>query len=68
MKALITAFALLSFVAASSIPMATTAYAKTEHSTKHKKVVKKKTHKKVVHNVHNKGTKSTTKMKKPSQA
>jgi hypothetical protein len=64
MKALITAFALLSFVAASSIPMATTAHAKAEHSTKHKKVVKKKTHKQVVH----KKTRNTSRMKKPSQA
>jgi hypothetical protein len=61
MKALITAFALLSFVAASTIPMATEAQAKTEHHVKSKK---NKHVKKVVHKKHNMGNR----MKKPSQA
>jgi Ni/Co efflux regulator RcnB len=59
MKALITAFALLSFVAASTIPLATEAQAKTAHHVKGKKHVHKVAHKK-----HNTGKR----MKKPSQA
>jgi hypothetical protein len=42
MKALITAFALLSFVAATTIPYAAQAETKTTHQTTHKKVSKKK--------------------------
>jgi hypothetical protein len=60
MKALITAFALLSFVAASTIPLATEAQAKTEHHMKGKK----KHIKKVAHKKHNMGKR----MKKPHQA
>lgn len=64
MKALITAFALLSFVAASTIPMITKAQAQTEQTTPKKKAAKKaKTTKKVV-----KKKTSSKKMKKPSQA
>jgi len=59
MKALITAFALLSFVAASTIPLASEAQAKTVHH------VKKKHVKKVVSKKPKSGNK---KMKKPSQA
>jgi hypothetical protein len=62
MKALITAFALLSFVAASTVRMITKAQAQTEQTTP-KKAKKKKTAKKVAP----KKT-SNTKMKKPSQA
>jgi hypothetical protein len=58
MKALITAFALLSFVAASTIPLATEAQAKTVHHVK-KKHVKKISHKK---------PKTSKRMKRPSQA
>ena len=64
MKALITAFALLSFVAASTIPMITKAQAQTEQTTPKKKSAKKaKTTKKVA-----KKKTSSKKMKKPSQA
>ncbi len=42
MKALITAFALLSFVAASTVPLITQAQAQTEQTTPKKKVAKKK--------------------------
>jgi len=62
MKALITAFALLSFVAASTVPMITKAQAQTEQTTP-KKVKKKKAAKKAAP----KKT-SGAKMKKPSQA
>jgi hypothetical protein len=55
MKALITAFALLSFVAASTVPFVA-AQAQTQttqqapkKAMKHKKTVKKSTHKKVAH-------------------
>jgi hypothetical protein len=59
MKALITAFALLSFVAASTIPLATEAQAKTTHHAKGtKKHVNKVSHK----------HKTGKRMKKPSQA
>ena len=57
MKALITAFALLSFVAASTIPLATEAQAKTTHHAKTKKHVNKVSHK----------HKTGKRMKKPSQ-
>jgi hypothetical protein len=60
MKALITAFALLSFVAASTVPLATEAQAKTEHQVKSKK---KHVHK-TMHRKQNTGKR----MKKPSQA
>jgi hypothetical protein len=62
MKALITAFALLSFVAASTIPLAAQAQTQTtqpaKKSTKKKSATKKASHKK----------KTAKKMKKPSQA
>jgi hypothetical protein len=58
MKALITAFALLSFVAASTIPLATEAQARTTHH------VKKKHATKVAHKKH----RTSNKMKKPSHA
>lgn len=61
MKALITAFALLSFVAASTVPMITKAQAQTEQTTP-KKAKKKKTAKKTA------PKKTTSKMKKPNQA
>ncbi len=64
MKALITAFALLSFVAASTIPMISKAQAQTEQTTPKKKAKKKKVSKKVS----SKKTSKNTKMKKPSQA
>ncbi len=64
MKALITAFALLSFVAASTIPMISKAQAQTEQTTPKKKVKKKKASKKAS----SKKTSKNTKMKKPSQA
>ena len=65
MKALITAFALLSFVAASTVPMMAQAQAKTQtqpakpakKKATHKKAAKKTTHKK-----------AAKKMKKPNQA
>ncbi|HUJ98245.1 MAG TPA: hypothetical protein VLV85_08375 [Stellaceae bacterium] len=66
MKALITAFALLSFVAASTVPMMAQAQAQTQtqpakpakkKATTHKKAAKKTTHKK-----------AAKKMKKPNQA
>ena len=64
MKALITAFALLSFVAASTIPMITKAQAQTEQTTPKKKAAKKaKTTKKVA-----KKKTTSKKMKKPNQA
>jgi hypothetical protein len=62
MKALITAFALLSFVAASTVPMITKAHAQTEQ-TAPKKAKKKKTAKKST----SKKT-GNSKMKKPNQA
>ena len=62
MKALITAFALLSFVAASTIPMVT-AQAQTQSEHKMTKKAKKKPAKKVAHK-----KKSGKKLKKPSQA
>jgi hypothetical protein len=59
MKALITAFALLSFVAASTVPLATQAQAQTSQPAKKTtKKAKKTSHKK----------KTAKKMKKPSQA
>ncbi len=61
MKALITAFALLSFVAASTIPLA--AQAQTQTTQPAKKSMKKKTAKKASHK-----KKTAKKMKKPSQA
>ena len=65
MKALITALALLSFVAASTIPMVGKAQAQTEQTMKgKKKTTKKKATKKVAH----KKRMTTKKMKKPSQA
>jgi hypothetical protein len=60
MKALITAFALLSFVAASTIPLA--AQAQTQTTQPAKKTMKKKAHK----SSHKKHT--AKKMKKPNQA
>jgi hypothetical protein len=63
MKALITAFALLSFVAASTVPMITKAQAQTEQTTPKKAKKKKKTAKKTAP----KKT-SNSKMKKPNQA
>jgi hypothetical protein len=65
MKALITAFALLSFVAASTVPMMAQAQAQTQtqpakpakKKATHKKAAKKTTHKK-----------AAKKMKKPNQA
>ncbi|HEX7968032.1 MAG TPA: hypothetical protein VF502_07420 [Stellaceae bacterium] len=66
MKALITAFALLSFVAASTVPMITKAQAQTEQTTPKKKAKKKKAAKKVSSD--KKKTSKNTKMKKPSQA
>ena len=64
MKALITAFALLSFVAASTIPLAAQAQTQTEQPAKAKKTTKKKSAaKKVAHK-----KKTAKKMKKPSQA
>jgi len=66
MKALISAFALFAFVAASTIPV--TAMAE-PHQTTHtkKKAAKKPAHHKVAHK--KKGTNtSSKKMKKPSQA
>jgi Ni/Co efflux regulator RcnB len=62
MKALITAIALLSFVAASTIPMAAQAAKHTEQTMKKKK----KPAKKVVHKAVKSNKKS--KMRKPSQA
>jgi hypothetical protein len=64
MKALITAFALLSFVAASTIPMVARAADQTTESTTPKKAKTKKPTKKVAS--HKK--KSTQKMKKPNPA
>lgn len=66
MKALITAFALLSFVAASTVPLITQAQAQTEQTTPKKKVAKKKKAAKKVSS--DKKKTSNTKMKKPSQA
>ncbi len=66
MKALITAFALLSFVAASTVPLITKAQAQTEQTTPKKKVAKKKKAAKKVSS--DKKKTSNTKMKKPSQA
>lgn len=63
MKALITAFALLSFVAASTVPVVAKAQNQTEQTMPKKKAMKKKTNKKVAHK-----KKSNKKMKKPSQA
>ena len=63
MKALITAFALLSFVAASTVPLAAQAQTQTEQPAKVKKAKKKTAAKKVAHK-----KKSAKKMKKPSQA
>lgn len=60
MKALITAFALLSFVAATTIPYVAHAQTSTEQTTK-KKTAKKATHKKVAH-------KKAAKKKKPAHA
>jgi hypothetical protein len=64
MKALITAFALLSFVAASTIPVVAKAQTQSEQTMPKKKTVKKKSSKKVAH----KKKTSSKKMKKPSQA
>ena len=64
MKALITAFALLSFVAASTVPMISKAQAQTEQTTP-KKAKKKKAAKKTASE---KKKTSSSKMKKPSQA
>ena len=63
MKALITAFALLSFVAASTIPVVAKAQNPTEQTMPKKKAMKKKSSKKVAHK-----KKSSKKMKKPSKA
>ncbi|HUH83360.1 MAG TPA: hypothetical protein VLX85_02055 [Stellaceae bacterium] len=63
MKALITAFALLSFVAASTVPMITPTQARTTHHVTKKKVKHTKhvaAHKKVRH--------GGSKMKKPAAA
>ena len=64
MKALITAFALLSFVAASTIPVVAQAQTQTTEQApaKSKKVTHKKATKKVAHK------KATKKAKKPSAA
>ena len=64
MKALITAFALLSFVAASTIPMVSAQAQTQTEQTKPAKKSKKKSAKKVSH----KKKTSSKKMKKPSQA
>ena len=64
MKALISAFALLSFVAASTIPMVARAADPTTESTTPKKTMKKKAPKKTA--AHKKKTNST--MKKPNPA
>jgi hypothetical protein len=65
MKALITAFALLSFVAASTVPMM--AQAQTQTQTQPAKPMKKKaTHKKAAKKTTKK--KAAKKMKKPNQA
>jgi len=66
MKALITAFALLSFVAASTVPLITKAQAQTEQTTPKKKMAKKKKATKKV--ASDKKKTSKAKMKKPSQA
>jgi hypothetical protein len=63
MKALITAFALLSFVAATTVPVVAQAQTNTE-KTMPKKATKKKATKKVAS--HKK--KSSSKMKKPNPA
>ncbi len=64
MKARISAFALLAFVAASTVPMATSAQAQqTEQSKKKSKPAKKTAHK-----VSHKKKAGGKKMKKPSQA
>ena len=63
MKALITAFALLSFVAASTVPLITKAQAQTEQTTPKKAKKKKKTAKKAASKKAN-----SSKMKKPNQA
>jgi hypothetical protein len=66
MKALITAFALLSFVAASTVPMMAQAQAQTQ--TQPAKPAKKKvTHKKAAKKTTKKKA-AKKKMKKPSQA
>ncbi len=61
MKALISAFALLSFVAASTIPYVTPAQAQTQQTTP-KKTTKSKKHVAKAKKVH----KSTAKKKKPT--
>jgi hypothetical protein len=63
MKALITAFALLSFVAASTIPMVARAADPTTESTMPKKKTKKAPKKVASHK-----KKSASKMKKPNPA
>lgn len=64
MKALITAFALLSFVAASTVPMITQAQAETTHHA-----VKKKTSKHTKHvAAHKKVKHGSSRMKKPAAA
>jgi hypothetical protein len=62
MKALITAFALLSFVAASTIPMVARAADPTAESTTPKKATKKAPKKAAAH----KKKTTTSKMKKPN--
>ena len=66
MKALITAFALLSFVAASTIPMVAQAQTDTEKTMPTKKAKKKGTKKVASHSPHKK--KTSSKMKKPDAA
>jgi hypothetical protein len=63
MKALITAFALLSFVAASTIPMVARAADPTTESTTPKKATKKAPKKTAAHK-----KKTSAKMKKPNPA
>jgi hypothetical protein len=66
MKALITAFALLSFVAASTVPMITQAQAQTSH---HATAKKKKPSKHTKHvAAHKKAKHGSGKMKKPAAA
>jgi hypothetical protein len=67
MKALITAFALLSFVAASTIPLAARAQTNSENTVPTKKAKKKTTKTKKVAS-HKKKSGGGAKMKKPDAA
>jgi len=66
MKALITAFALLSFVAASTVPLITQAQAQTTHPAMGKKKKGSKHTKHVA--AHKKAKHGSSKMKKPAAA